>query len=475
MAGGVQAGTLSTTTTTFASELFGSTSTGTNVTIKPGNLTYTFNTPGGIVVNPSGNIYLYMRLTGGLFNGAPVSTTAAFNFSGGLTGLATSATALSTDSTTLRVTLNNGGTANVTIGVGGQLIWTPAAGAISGVNATLNTAGGTVSAIASVASSSSAPNTGTALPADLDNGEAASKNLAISASATAGAVSSSATFTTVETQKVDLLATTPGSRFTAPGAASSNANTNVTINLGSVTFTDNSGTQAITDGATDYTTTLRGTADTIAGTVTGSFKASSTMTLASNNTCTTALTAGGTGTLNSGLTTFTFSGATLTTAPNFICLTVPTTSTAIPLGTPTASFTFTKTTTTDSATTASGNLYTLAYNGSQVDVRNYVPAALVPSGFTQYVRVINTGTVSADVSAAVIDDTTGVVGTSSVIITGLASGASKTMSATDIEAVLGSVTSTKRPRLRITAPTNGMDVQSFVFTGGNFSVTHGKD
>jgi hypothetical protein len=279
----------------------------------------------------------------------------------------------------------------------------------------------------------------------------------------------------VETQKVDLLATTPGSRFTAPGAASSNANTNVTINLGSVTFTDNSGTQAITDGATDYTTTLRGTADTIAGTVTGSFKASSTMTLASNNTCTTALTAGGTGTLNSGLTTFTFSGATLTTAPNFICLTVPTTSTAIPLGTPTASFTFTKTTTTDSATTASGNLYTLAYHGSQVDVRNYVPAALVPSGFTQYVRVINTGTVSADVSAAVIDDTTGVVGTSSVIITGLASGASKTMSATDIEAVLGSVTSTKRPRLRITAPTNGMDVQSFVFTGGNFSVTHGKD
>jgi hypothetical protein len=279
----------------------------------------------------------------------------------------------------------------------------------------------------------------------------------------------------VETQKVDLLAATPGSRFTAPGAASSNANTNLTVNLGSVTFTDNSATQAITDGATDYTTTLRGTVDSIAGTVTGSFKTGSSMTLASNNTCLTALTAGGTGTLNSGLTTFTFSGGTLTTAPNYICLTVPTTSTAIPLGTPTASFTFTKTTTTDAATTATGNLYTLAYNGSQVDVRNYVPAALVPSGFTQYVRVINTGTVSADVTAAVIDDVTGVVGTAATVITGLAAGASRTLTGTQIEAAVGSVTSTARPRLRITAPTNGMDVQSFVFTGGNFSITHGKE
>lgn len=473
MAGGAQAGVVSATAIKFATELFGSSASATNVLIKPSSAVYTFNTPGGIVINPSGVIYGYLRLTGGTFAAA---TAGDFTFGAGISGLAATAAAIATDSSTVRVTITNTTTINQTIGVGGTMTWLPATNSVGGVNTTLATAGGAVTIQGSMASSSSLPTSGTALPADLDNGLSNSTNLATSGSAITAAIASSAAFAVKETQQVDLLATAPGTRFTTPGTAASNANSATIVNLGSVTFTDVATTMAV-DGTTAYTIGGRGTATTLAGTVTGVFKASETMALNVNLACTSTIAAGSAGTLNTGLTTFTFSGGTLPASgtPWYVCLTVPANTVQIPLGTPTASFSFTKTTTTDAATTAAGNLYTLAYNGSQVDVRNYVPAA--NTGWSTILRIVNTGTVTANISGQFINETTGaLVGSSGTIVTSLPAGGAATVTSSQLEGVLGAQTASARPRVRVSAPTNGMDVQTYVFTpSGQFSIIHGKE
>lgn len=474
MAGGVQAGTLSQAgANRFAVEVFGPTATSAlAITATP--VVYTFNTPGGIVVNPSGTIYTYHRIAGGTLAIDPLA--AQYTLGGGITGLTAAVGSVSGDKTTVQITLNNSTTDNVVIGVGGTLTWTPTAGSIKDVNTTLATVGGAVSMQASVASSAVTANTGTALPADLDNGLSTALNIAVGAQAITGTVTASSSLAIVETQRVDLTATAPGSRFTTPGATLSNANSATVVNLGAFKFTDSATTAMMKDGATVYSVANSQTVTTLSGTVTGSFKGTSTMTIATDVTCTTAIVAGAAGTLNTALTTFTFTGGTIpaTATNNYLCYTVPATTAQIPLGTPTASFTFGKATGTDAATTAAGSLYTLQYNGSQVDVRNYVPAAV--TGWTTILRIINTGTVSAAISGAVIDETTGVAGTAAVLVPALASGGAATLNATEIEAALGTMADTARPRIRITAPTNGMDVQTYVFNpNGNFSIIHGSE
>lgn len=462
MAGGAQAGTL-TGTTVFATEIAGPTATAA-LAIQPGAIGYTFNTPGGIVINPSGTIYMYQRVSGGLFSTATLA--AQYGVSAGITGL-TFAPTLSTDSTTVRIAITNGNTDNVTIGVGGTVTWTPIAGAINSVNTTLATVGGAVNMQAAVATTSSLPNTGTALPTDLDNGLSNTLAFATAAEAITSAVVASSAFTVVETQKIDLTAISPGSRFTSGVSTTST----VLANLGSVTFTDVAG-RKINDGTTDYTIAGRGTATTFSGTVTGSFKTGSTMILATNLACTTGITAGSAGVLNAGLTTFTFSAGTLPTSatPVYVCLGAPATVGAIPVTTPTASFTFTKTTTTDAADSAAGTLYALTQNGASVDVRSYIPAATV--GYTSFVRVINTGSVAAAITGQwVYED--GTTSTAATLIASHPAGGSTTLTSTQVEAALGAPTviGNNRPRLRLTGPTNGLQAQSFFLTNanGNFS------
>ena len=377
MAGGVQAGTLSQAgANRFAVEVFGPTATSAlAITATP--VVYTFNTPGGIVVNPGGIIYTYHRIAGGTLAIDPLA--AEYTLGGGIADIAAAVGSVSGDKTTVQITLTNTNpTANVVIGVGGTLTWTPTAGSIKDVNTTLATVGGAVSMQASVASSAVTANTGTALPADLDNGLSTALNIAVGAQAITGTVTASSSLAIVETQRVDLTATAPGSRFTTPGATLSNANSATVVNLGAFKFTDSATTAMMKDGATVYSVASSQTATTLSGTVTGSFKGTSTMTIATDVTCTTAIVAGAAGTLNTALTTFTFTGGTIpaTATNNYLCYTVPATTAQIPLGTPTASFTFGKATGTDAATTAAGSLYTLQFNGSQVDVRNYVPAAV---------------------------------------------------------------------------------------------------
>ena len=158
------------------------------------------------------------------------------------------------------------------------------------------------------------------------------------------------------------------------------------------------------------------------------------------------------------------STATPSAAVYSVCMYLPTvSSTSIPLiaGTPSITGVLNRAVvTTDSATNlASSNLYTLALNGSQVDVRMYVPAAV--TGYSSFIRVINTGSIAAPVSAQFIN-ADGSIGTSGVLVATLPAGGSTTLSSTAIEAVLGAPVGgvSARPRLRILAPTTGLNIQN---------------
>ena len=458
VAAGAQAGTMS-GTAAFATENFGPTSTAATGIATPA-IVYTFNTPGGIVVNPAGVIFAYYRVSNGIYSTAPL----AGQFST-TTGLTIGTPVLSSDSTTVRVPLTNPnavGGANITIGVGNTLTYTGIANAITNVNTVLNTASGTVSIQGSVSTTSATPNTGTATPADLDNGLSNTLVFATAKSAITAVVTPSSSLTIVETAKVDLTSSSgAGARFTTPGNTLSNVNNALVLNLGSLMFTDVAAVQR-GNTANAYTTGSSTTALGLSGTVTGSFKTASTMALTTDTGCATLVT-GGAGTLNAGLTTFTFAAGTTPTTgtPNYVCLTVPATTGAIPANTPAASFSVAKSASTDAATTASGNLYALTNNGATVDVRTYIPVGTI--GYQSFLRVINTGTIGAAVTGQYVYQD-GSFSTAAVLVTSLAASGSTTLTSTQIEAALGApaVTAGARPRVRITAPANGLNVQSFI-------------
>lgn len=467
MAGASSAGTLS-GSTTFATELFGAGST--VLALRPTVLTYTFSTPGGIVLNPSGAVNVYVRLSGGatLAAGAPAAGVTAGSVVTGL-GLTATASAVSTDGTTFVVTLTNNTLANVTIGVGSTLTWTPAAGAVI-----TNTSAGAVSVQGS-ASVLAANLNAVALPADVDGGVSNVLVWTNTAEAITSALAASSAFPfnaggVAETTRIDLTVASAGSRFTnAAPFPNANASSTTMVNLGGFRFSETAGNQFLIDGATDYTLAGRSTANTFAGTVVGSFKTGSTANVTTDVTCA-AGTVLGTATLNAGLTTFTWTGGALPIAGTnyYVCMTVPATVGAIPMTAPTANFTFTKTAATDVADSVAGTLYNLQQNGATVTVRNYMPAAFAP-GFSQVIRLINTGASTAQMSVAVADDTTGVTGASALIGSPVAAGGVLRLSQAQIEAVVGAVSTTARPRLVFTAPTSSMEAQSLMLSNGVYT------
>jgi hypothetical protein len=167
--------------------------------------------------------------------------------------------------------------------------------------------------------------------------------------------------------------------------------------------------------------------------------------------------------------TLTVAAGDVTTAtPIFVCMSKPSTgNTATPITATLAGATV-PAATTDAVTSVSGSGYPVQYNGSSVTVNNYVPKAM--TGWIQYIRVANTGSVEAPVTATFIDETTGNAGASGVVTT-LKPGAVKTLSSNDIETALASSPAdTARPRVRITAPTNELTVQDMLFTpNGSFT------
>lgn len=485
MAGSANAGTSTATAITYATQNFQATTVANAavqnaITIQPNALTYSMSA--ATTVNTAGIIYFQVRLTGGTFGGtAPVA--ADFNVAAQGAGSNLSAIVLSTDKKTVQVKFT--ATADTFLGLG-ALVYTPAAGTIVKVNDALAAAGGVVSAESTITTTAGTATTlqSTVALSSVD-GAIPSSTLAKSASAISAAVSAAA-----GAGQIDLTASPPASAYFTSGATLQTAG----ASLGSVTLTETTGNQMALDGATDYTlaagsdhaSTATDTTITVtppAGTpfpVGATVDASTTAATATVPACAaanllglgpavfTAVTAATAATLVVPWANMPGSGS-----PTFVCLTAPSaTDTATPI-TPTIAASLTPGVAADAPTTVAATTgYALDYNGSKVDVRNYVPFAV--TGYQQFLRIINTGTVAAKVSAAVINETTGVVGTAGVLITSLAAGAAMTLDATAIEAAIGAQAATARPRVRITAPTNGMNVQNYLFTpSGSFTEASG--
>lgn len=484
------AGTLATAVvggTLFAAEDFGTYTAG----ITPGAATYTVGTTNGIVVNAGGKIYVTVRLTNGTFkSGQPVGGVGgdiagtAIDVGGAGNGVV-GTPVVSTDKTTAMIPITY--TAGVTLGVGSTFMYTPTALAIEGVTATLATAGNTVSATVAMSaiapvvqapSTTTSPNTGTAIASDID-APAATAVIAKSAQGVTTAISALPAYT----GKIDLTATPPASRYVlADGTLPANAA------LGSVTFTNAATAANQYDGTTTYT---------IAKALTGAGANKTTVVVTpgtgqafpigaklsyGSTSCTTplgALTAFTAATSVTPATLIVADADIATATALFVCLSTPSTGNVAAPITATIKATLGPLAATYVADTATATGYSLTYNGSQSDIRTYVPAGA--AGYTSYVRVINTGAVSAAVNVAVIDPVTGTA-SAAVSMGTLAAGAATTLSSTQVEALAGfnggtALVGTSRPRLRFTAPTNGMTVQSFLLTNanGNFSLVSGGE
>ena len=485
LCGGVaNAGTLTAATSggiPFAVEMFGGSFAATD-DIVPAIITYSSGTAGGIVMSAGGVLYYTVRLAGGTFKAAPLGgalTGTALAAGGAGNGVVATPAVLSTDKTTATWTITY--TAAGTLGVGATFVYAPAALAtatsITGVKTALGTVGGKVTATASLSavtpvvvapSLTTAPNTGTAQASDLD-GPIGTADMAVSVQGITTAISNLPGYT----GRIDLTATTPANNYAllaTPGTA-------VVAKLGSVTFTN----RATTAGNSyDGTTAVNvegadtGTSTTIVVTPGAgqAFPVGSVLSVSdAGDQCVTRVAAisAFTATTSVAAATLTVPEANVLTAvPIEICLTKPSgTNAATPI-TPsiTAALNAVAIDAKAGSTTATGTGYALILNGSQVDLKTYFPKAMDTLGYTSHVRVVNTGTVSAAISGAFIG-ADGVAGSPGTLATAVAPGGSVMLSSAQVETVLGArADRLERPRLRITAPTNSMQVQYYIVNPG---------
>nr|WP_295769304.1 hypothetical protein [Rhodoferax sp.] len=270
----------------------------------------------------------------------------------------------------------------------------------------------------------------------------------------------------VETVKINV-ATGTGTAFDVVSPTTAVAGR---VNFGGFTFTNVAGALA-TDAFTAFDIATQYNTATSTAVATGNFGAAlaagGSVFLATTPNCaasvsTAVITAAGT------VATFSAIPYYNTAVPVFVCMNLNTANaTLIPETTPTLVVTRTNSAGASNVTTPSATLYALKNNGGTTLVRSYIPAAA--AGYTSFLRLINTGSVSAPVSVAVIDDVTGVAGTAAVVST-VAAGGAVTLSSTQVEAAVGVIAAAKRPTLRVTAPST-VTTQSFILTNanGNFS------
>jgi len=112
---------------------------------------------------------------------------------------------------------------------------------------------------------------------------------------------------------------------------------------------------------------------------------------------------------------------------------------------------------------ADTNMYKLDYNGGVVRVSNFVGSDFASAGYLGFLRVVNSGSKTADISVAAYDPATGVLGASAVVITALPAGASATVATKDIEAKLGTpFTGGVWRTLQVSGKTETLDAASLV-------------
>lgn len=466
------AGSMVGTNVNFAAENFGPSIIAT-ASITPSIITYSMSS--STTVAASGTIIFVIRLTGAKFAATPVAS--SFTYAGASLGTKSSsinagAITLSNDGATLALTVSNNTGSSTNLGVG-AFTYTPAAGDVINVGS-LGTVGATVSATASVttaAQTASTLDSTNAIPSSID-GATPTVVIATSVSAISASVSALPAYT----NKIDLTVSPAATDYVLRATG-----VNDGISLGSVTFLTTAGRKNL--GATaDYTLAAGSGGAAASATILVtpnagqsfpvgsvlSYDITSTGCIAANQkgalTAFTALT-------NSTAKTLVVTSGNLTTAtPIFVCMTKPSTgNTATPI-TATLLGSTVPSASADAATSVTGVGYAVSFNGSSKDVRTYVPASA--TGYSSSIRIINSGTVSAAVSGAFVDPVTGLAGSNVVVIPSLAAGAASTLTSAQIEAAIGGTApaATARPRLRFTAPTNSLEIQSFILSpNGTFS------
>jgi len=420
-------------------------------------------------------------LTGGKFAAAPAVSTLKFAGAACSTQ-AVAANALcvvtrSTDRSTIKVAVTTA--AAYTLGLG-AFDYTPAAGDIDAVNTTLGTAGGKVSASIGFTSANPSAIEASDTQATLDT-PLASGDLLVAVQAITPSVAA-----TSSTTKIDLTLTPAASDYAATAGTAVGR-----VTLGSFKFTslssnlpkqraDVTKNYLVTAGSADTTNT--GVSVVLTPTAGQSFPVGAVLSLNSAVDCLV-----GTDDANDVPVTITSANAstakTITTTTAiinnsdvFVCMTKPSTgNTAAPIQVSIAA-TVAAGSTNDKIATTSGNGYNLTFNGASVDVSSYWPGGLAPLGYNGYVRVTNTGSVAAAVTAQHINPATGALsGTSAVIVTSLAAGQSVVLSTATIDATVGAAPSGLGVgRLRITAPTNALRVQSLLQVGSNSPIEYSQ-
>ena len=460
------AGTLSTAVvggTVFAAENFGGSTSVATDAVTPGTVTYSMTTI--TAVNAGASVYFTVRLAGGKFAAAPALN--RFSFAGQAAGVDIVSATLSTDKSTVLVRVTSFGSVNIGLGA---FAYTPAATDIDSVNTTLAAAGGVVTVSVGLTTTAPTAYEATDALATLD-APVPSATLATSAKAINGVISASAS-----TTKIDLTASPAASAFTAARAT-----------LGKIEFTNVASTQNIRAGNADYTL-LAGSGGAVNTGVSvvvtpgagQAFPIGSTLTLNTAETCLvgTDLTTTGSGTTAfTSVTALTAKTVATTTAvatatPVYVCMLPPSAgNTAAPL-TASLAATVAPASTKDLIATASGTGYALDYNGSVVEVTSYWPGALNAFSYKGYLKITNTGTVTAQISGQHRNNAGALTGTATPLIT-LAAGESTLMSSVQIDALLGpNPSNLTQGRIRISAPTNGLRVQSLLQTGNDAPIEY---
>jgi hypothetical protein len=466
-AGAANAGSAVSTATKIAIENFGgSAASQDTLAVLGGAISYSMSTI--TAVNSGSTVYFTVRLTGGKFAAAPAATAFTFGGQACIVGAATAnnpscAVALSTDKTTIKVAVTTG--TSYTLGLG-AFTWTPVAADINSVNTTLATVGGKVTAAIGLVTLNPTAIEATDTQATID-APLATGDLAVAAKTINGVVSASS-----YTGKIDLTATPAASNYTTPGYAV----------LGSYKFTNAAaGTGKQLAGVNDYTlaagsanTANTGATVTVTPAAGQNFPVGATLSLHSNVTCSAILAGGGATTAaitsaNAGsVKTLTTTTAVASGTDYFVCMSAPSAgNTATPIQA-SLNATVTPAAANDFIAPAIGGGYSLGYNGSTVNVYSYWPGKLSTANFTGYLRVTNTGSVAASVTVAHVDPSTGAVGTGGSIGI-LAAGQTVLKTTADIDAIIGAApTGFSVGRVRVTAPTDGLRVQSMLqYANGN--------
>jgi hypothetical protein len=451
-----------------------------NSTLVAGNpVTYSTQVP----LSPNTVYFLYVKLTNGTFADTPL---VANVFTGGTGGLSNNgamsnivkgatAVALSSDSTFAVYTL---ATTAVNIPVNTTITFTPKFAANSGEidNLAALVSGGAVNAVISIGSSQS---TTTPL-ADIDTAaggniitfEAAQTYTGLSSGVSSHAFTSA--FSTAAGGGEIATINVAGGTGVALTNAQFPAGSTSLLDFGGFMFKDVPGVVTPEDRGTQWTIAANYTKGSLAATLTGNFAAESEIYTSVDTNCGSSRDVF---TLNTSKTIATFSGGTPTAThvPTYVCI-LQNGTTAIPATQPALTLSLTGVSTAfPGATLTFGPtaLYNLAPNGGLVNLRSYIPAA--QSGYVSVVRVINSGAVAAPITFARIDPVTGVVGTGAVVGSPVAAGGATNFSAAQIEAAIGAMAASDRPRLQITAPTT-IDVQHYIVNpNGTLTTLHGRD